>query len=380
MHVDVPAGSAPAPEYLTPREALAHAVAIAARGPAAGPNPRVGCVILAPGEGTDPRRVLATGFHRGAGTPHAEVAALADAQAADIDVSGASVFVSLEPCAHTGRTGPCADALVAARVAEVTYAVADPSPAAHGGGQRLARAGIAVVGPTEAGQGPGHDLVRAWLHSVVTGRPYVTLKMATTLDGRVAAADGTSRWVTSQAARHRAHAHRAEVDAILVGTGTALADDPALTARVEPAPGSEGTTEGVHQPLRVVLGRTEIPREARLRRVPGGRLVLLPTHDVHEALAELAALEVRHVLVEGGPRVAAQFLRAGLVDEVHAYVAPVILGAGRGAVADLGVTSISQALRLEPVSVEVLGPDVLIVSRPRRASTDAEDPIPTKES
>lgn len=371
MHDDATTGTAPTPEYLTPAEALAHAISIAAGGPAFGPNPRVGAVVLAPGEGDDPRRVLATGIHLGAGTPHAEQAALTHAADAGVDVTGASVFVSLEPCNHQGRTGPCSEALLAAGVAEVTYAVPDPSTVAAGGGARLAEAGVTVVGPTEDGEGPGHELVRAWLHSVTTGRPFVTLKMATTLDGRVAAADGTSRWVTSDAARRHAHARRAEVDAILVGTGTVLADDPALTARTEPTRLLPDGTSVVHQPLRVVLGRTEIPREARLRREPGGRVVHLRTHDVREALAELAALEVRHVLVEGGPRVAAQFLRAGLVDEVHAYVAPVILGAGRGAVADLGITSISQALRLEPVSVEVLGPDVLVVSRPRRASLDA---------
>lgn len=377
MH-DAPTGTDRTPEYLTPAEALAHAIEIAADGPAYGPNPRVGCVVLAPGEGADPRRVLATGIHRGAGTPHAEAAALTQAADAGVDVTGASVFVSLEPCDHQGRTGPCSEALLAAGVAEVTFAVPDPSTVAAGGAAHLAAAGVTVVGPTEADDGAGHELVRAWLHSVTTGRPFVTLKMATTLDGRVAAADGTSRWVTSETARHHAHERRAEVDAILVGTGTVLADDPALTARAADAR-PDGSTRGVHQPLRVVLGRTEIPREARLRTTPGGRLVHLRTHDVHEALAELAALEVRHVLVEGGPRVAAQFLRAGLVDEVHAYVAPVLLGAGRPAVADLGLTSISQALRLEPTSVEVLGPDVLVVSRPRRASSDAHAAPLTKE-
>ena len=187
------------------------------------------------------------------------------------------------------------------------------------------------------------------------GRPHVTLKLATSLDGRIAAADGSSRWITSELSRHHAHDLRAEVDAIAVGTGTALVDDPSLTAR-----NAAGELHG-HQPVRVVVGHRDVPAGARLRG-PGGELVQVRTHDPADVLAELDTREVRHLLVEGGPTLAAAFLRAGLVDEVHAYVAPVLLGAGPSAMADLGVTSIGDAVRLTTRSVIPLGPDVLVVA------------------
>ena len=202
----------------------------------------------------------------------------------------------------------------------------------------------------------GRALLRPWLTAVGRGRPWVTLKTASTLDGRVAAADGSSRWITSQAARRHAHAMRAEVDAIVVGTGTALADDPALTAR------DDHGDLAAHQPLRVVAGDRPVPAGARLRG-PGGDLVQVAGHDPAALLAELAAREVRHVLVEGGPTLAAAFLRAGVVDEVHAYLAPAFLGAGRSAVADLGVGSVADALRLRVTDVERIGADVLVVAR-----------------
>jgi diaminohydroxyphosphoribosylaminopyrimidine deaminase/5-amino-6-(5-phosphoribosylamino)uracil reductase len=171
----------------------------------------------------------------------------------------------------------------------------------------------------------------------------------------VAAADGTSRWITSPQARAHAHALRAEVDALVVGTGTALADDPALTARTP-----DGSL-AVHQPLRVVVGTRDLPAGGRLAG-PGGEVLHLRTRDPRAVLAALHEREVRHVLVEGGPTLAAAFLRAGVVDEVHAYVAPVLLGAGRPAVADLGVGTIADAVRLHPRAVLPLGPDVLVVA------------------
>jgi diaminohydroxyphosphoribosylaminopyrimidine deaminase / 5-amino-6-(5-phosphoribosylamino)uracil reductase len=188
------------------------------------------------------------------------------------------------------------------------------------------------------------------------GRPWVTLKTAATLDGRVAAADGSSRWITSPDARRHAHAVRRTVDAIVVGTGTVLRDDPELTAR------DDLGERSAHQPARVVLGDRRIPETARLRG-PGGPLLTIAGHDPARALAVLAGHEVRHALVEGGPTVAAAFLRAGLVDEVHAYLAPVLLGAGPSAVTDLGVADIDHAIRLHTVTVERLGPDVLVIAR-----------------
>lgn len=356
--------TAPAPTA-SPAElaALRQALLLARRGPRHGANPRVGCVLL-----DDHGVVLGEGWHAGAGTPHAEVAALADATRRGVDTRGATAVVTLEPCNHTGRTGPCTEALLAAGVRRVVVAVPDPNPVAAGGAQRLRDAGVDVV--TGVLDDEGRTLLGTWLRSVERGRPYVTLKLATTLDGRVAAADGTSRWITSDVARHHAHDLRADVDAIAVGTGTVLADDPSLTAR--------NASGELHrdQPLRVVVGHREIPADARLHG-PGGELVHVRTHDPAEVVRVLAEREVRHLLVEGGPTLTAAFLRAGLVDEVHAYVAPVLLGAGRSAVADLGIATIGDALRLTTRSVLPLGPDVLVVATPERAV--APEPHPDQE-
>jgi diaminohydroxyphosphoribosylaminopyrimidine deaminase/5-amino-6-(5-phosphoribosylamino)uracil reductase len=350
---EVPHGStaqrAPAHVSTAVESAMRRALALAAQGPAHGPNPRVGCVLLDPGG-----RPVAEGFHRGAGTPHAEAAALAAARSHGIDPRGTTAVVTLEPCAHHGRTGPCADALIAAGVATVHVAVSDPNPVATGGAARLRAAGIEVTTGTLADE--GEELLRHWLHAVRTGRPYVTLKLATSLDGRVAAADGTSRWITGPQARAHAHTVRAQVDAIAVGSGTALTDDPSLTAR---------TIDGglfEHQPLRVVLGRTAVPGDARLRG-PGGALLHLPEHDPAVVLGLLAEREVRHLLVEGGPTLATALLAADAVDELHAYVAPVLLGAGPAVVGDLGITTIGEAARFATHDVTRLGDDVLMIAR-----------------
>ena len=184
----------------------------------------------------------------------------------------------------------------------------------------------------------------------------MTLKLATSLDGRVAAADGTSRWITSNASRDHAHAVRATVGAIAVGTGTAIADDPALTAR--DAHGALRPT----QPLRVVVGHRDVPEGARLRG-PGGELVQVRSHDVGDVLDALAARDVRHLLVEGGPGLATAYLRAGVVDELHVYTAPLLLGAGTAVVADLGVTTLADAARWRTTHVERLGDDVFVSAR-----------------
>lgn len=328
--------------------AMDRALDLARRGPAHGPNPRVGCVLLSP-DGA----VLAEGWHKGAGTPHAEAAAVAAAQGSGADLRGATAVVTLEPCNHTGRTPPCADLLIAAGIARVVFSVDDPNPLAAGGATRLRGAGIDVVGGVRARDGLA--LLRIWRRAVATGRPYVTLKLASSIDGRVAAADGTSRWITSPAARAHAHGLRGEIDAIAVGVGTALTDDPELTARTPAGDLAD------HQPLRVVVGRRDLRPDARIRR-SGGEVVHLRTHDPAQVLAALADREVRHLLVEGGPTLAAAFLNARLVDEVHAYIAPVLLGAGLCAVADLGITTIAEAVRLSTVAVEQVGPDILIIA------------------
>ncbi|MCL2455818.1 MAG: bifunctional diaminohydroxyphosphoribosylaminopyrimidine deaminase/5-amino-6-(5-phosphoribosylamino)uracil reductase RibD [Micrococcales bacterium] len=308
----------------------------------------MGAVLL----DADGRR-LGEGWHAGAGTPHAEIAALADARSHDHDPRGATMVVTLEPCDHTGRTGPCSQALIDAGIARVVFSVPDPNPQAAGGAARLVAAGVDVAGGALVSE--GRATLGAWWYALATGRPFVTCKLALSLDGRVAAADGTSRWITSPESREHAHSLRAQVDAIAVGTTTALTDDPALTAR------TSGGTLAEHQPLRVVVGNREIPAGAALHG-PGGALVGIHSHDPAEVLAALHAREVRHLLVEGGPTVTSAFLRAGLVDQVHAYIAPVLLGTGPTAVGDLGVTTIAQALRLEVASTERLGPDILVIA------------------
>lgn len=332
-------------------DAMTRAVRLAERGPAGGPNPRVGCV-LTDAAGT----VIAEGWHQGAGTAHAEAAAIAAARASGTDLRGAHAYVTLEPCAHTGRTGPCAQALIDAGVTTVTYAVPDPNPVAAGGAEHLRAAGVRVRGPIDP-DGAATALVREWLVAVRRGRPFVTLKLAASLDGRIAAVDGTSRWITSPEAREHAHRLRARVGAIAVGTGTVLADNPALTVRL----GHADTTDAAvaaHEPWRVAVGHREVPATARMR---GPRFVHVRSHDPAAVLAEMHAREVSHVLIEGGPGLVTAFLRARLVDEVYAYVAPVLLGAGKNAVEDLGVTTIDHAVRLQPRTIEQVGPDVVLV-------------------
>ncbi len=337
------------PQAPTIDAAMQRALDLAARGPAHGPNPRVGCVLLAP-DGT----TLGEGWHRGAGTPHAEVAALTDAHTRGHDTRGATAVVTLEPCNHTGRTGPCTRALLDAGITHLVHAIDDPGATSGGGAATLRAHGIHVQAGTRATE--ALELVRHWHHALTHHRPWVTLKTAITLDGRIAAPDGTSRWITGTEARTHAHTVRARTDAIAVTTGTALADDPALTART-PAGGLAG-----HQPLRVVVGHRDLPAGARLNG-PGGEVLHLRTHDVDEVLRVLHEREVRHLVVEGGPALGAAFLAADAVDELHAYVAPVLLGEGLGAVAPFGVTTLADAPRWHTTAVERFGADVLVVAR-----------------
>jgi diaminohydroxyphosphoribosylaminopyrimidine deaminase/5-amino-6-(5-phosphoribosylamino)uracil reductase len=256
--------------------------------------------------------------------------------------------VTLEPCDHTGRTGPCSRALVAAGVTRVVFAQHDPNPVARGGAETLRRAGVDVAAGVLADE--ARAVNRAWSFAVASGRPFVTWKLATTLDGRSAAADRTSRWVSSPPARRDSQLLRASCDAILVGTGTVLADDPRLTARDE----DDVDLPREHQLLRAVMGRSAVPAGSRV--LDGAaETVLLRTRDPHEALAALFARERRHLLLEGGPTLAAAFLGAHLVDEVVAYVAPTLLGAGLSGVGDLGVTTMRDALHLDLVDVTTIG-------------------------
>jgi len=338
------------------------ALDLAARGPKWGANPQVGCVLLAgppaPGtRGPTVGTVIGEGWHHGAGTPHAEVAAIADAAARGKSTVGATAVVTLEPCSHTGRTDPCTKAIIDAGIAEVVYAMPDPGAESGGGAEYLRQHGVkATQIPNPSLQNAALDLVHAWHHAVTVGRPWIILKLATSLDGRVAAADGTSKWITGPEARAHAHQTRAQVDAIVATTGTVWHDDPALTART---PSGELAR---HQPLRVIVGHRDLPHDAKLYG-PGGDLVTVHSHDVADLLDLLNAYEVRTAVIEGGPALASALLRADVVDEIHAYLAPVILGSGPSAVGDCGIGTLSQAPRWQRREVAELGQDVLIVAR-----------------
>jgi diaminohydroxyphosphoribosylaminopyrimidine deaminase / 5-amino-6-(5-phosphoribosylamino)uracil reductase len=340
---------------VTEDEAMCRAIALAARGlGTTSPNPVVGCVLLsADGE------VVGEGFHAYAGGPHAEIVALAQA---GNRACGGTAVVTLEPCNHTGRTGPCAEALLAAGVRRVVIALEDPTPAAAGGAATLRSAGVDVeIGVRRAEAERGNV---AWLTAVRRGRPHVTWKFAATLDGRSAAADGTSQWITSEPARADVHALRSRADAIIAGVGTVLADDPHLTVR-------DGGLASM-QPLRVVVdsaGRT--PENARVRDAAAPTWIATAAVvgagadgriDLPAMLTQLYARGVRGALLEGGPTLAGSFLAAGLVDIVVGYVAPKLLGAGPPALIDAGVMTIGDAIDLDLVDVTRIGPDLRLTA------------------
>lgn len=318
------------------------------------PNPRVAAVVLTP-DG----RQIAEGWHRGAGTAHAEVDALS--RAGD-RAGGSTVVVTLEPCQHRGRTGPCARALIEAGVARVVFAQTDPNPKATGGANILRAAGVEV----EAGvlESAAEELNEAWSFAMRRQRPFVTWKFACTVDGRSAADDGTAKWITGAAARADVHMQRARCDTVLVGTGTVAADNPRLTVRDaadRPWPPSR-------QPLRAVMGRRELAGSAHVFD-DSARSVVLDTRDPVVALRRLFDSDRRHVWLEGGPTLAAAFVRADLVDEIVGYVAPALLGSGRSAVADLGARTIGDARRFELADVTRVGDDVRLTMRTPRADS-----------
>ncbi|MGR0321190.1 bifunctional diaminohydroxyphosphoribosylaminopyrimidine deaminase/5-amino-6-(5-phosphoribosylamino)uracil reductase RibD [Agromyces sp. ZXT2-3] len=330
---------------------MRRALELAERGPARGVNPRVGCVILSP-DGD----VLAEGWHRGAGTAHAEVDALS--KLAPGAARGATAVVTLEPCNHVGRTGPCAQALLDAEVARVVYAVDDPGRHSAGGARTLRDAGVEVAGGVLADE--VEAFLEDWLFATRERRPRVTLKWASSLDGRVAAADGTSRWITGAEARADVHRRRATADAIAVGTGTVLADDPALTARDD-----DGALLD-DQPVPVVFGRRAIPADAAVLRHPLEPVVLAGT-ALADDLEELQRRGIRSLFVEGGPTLASAFLAAGLADDLLVYLAPAVIGGPRTAIGDIGVATIADTRRFHITDLVRLGEDLLVVARPRTA-------------
>ena len=304
------------------------------------PNPWVGCVIVS---GLDPAQVF-EGATAPPGGPHAEVTALA--RAGELHARGATLFTTLEPCAHHGRTPPCTDAIIAAGVGRVVIAIEDPDTQVAGQGVAALRAaGIEVSVGTAAAEVT--EQLAPYLKHRTTGRPWVILKMAASLDGRTAAPDGTSRWITGEEARRDAHRLRARSDAILVGAGTVRADDPELTVRLDDGPAPT-------QPLRVVLGAAP----------PGAKI--LPALELSGALGdvltELGQRGVLQLLVEGGASVAHDFHAAGLVDRYVLYLAPVLFGGdnARPLFAGPGAGTIGEVWRGKLVSVERLGVDLRV--------------------
>jgi len=367
---DSPASSVPVAAPM--REALA--LARQAIG-VSDPNPRVGCVIVA-GDGS----VLGRVHTQQAGAEHAEVMALRDAAARGNDVRGATVHVTLEPCSHHGRTPPCADALIAAGVGRVVIAMADPNPLVAGrGAARLAAAGIAV----EAGTGgdEARELNVGFVSRMERGRPWLRLKAAVSLDGRSALADGTSRWITGEAARRDGHAWRKRAAALLTGIGTVRDDDPRLDVRL---------VETARQPLRVIVdSRLETPPEARIVSPPGEVLVyaavdepgrraaleqrgaevaLLPSPsgkvDLLAMLADLGRRGINELHVEAGEKLNASLLAAGLVDELLVYVAPRLIGSGRGLAALAPILRLDDALGFAFTAIDPVGADLRLLLRP----------------
>ncbi len=342
------------------------------------PNPAVGCVLVQPDDRLPGGRVVGRGWTQPGGRPHAETEALRRAGA---DARGATAYVTLEPCAHHGQTPPCADALVAAGIARAVIAIGDPDPRVSGRGiARLKDAGIAIA--MDVGAAEAQEVNAGFLMRVRAGRPLATLKLATSLDGRTATAKGESRWITGQAARQRAHLLRADHDAVMVGTRTALDDDPLLTCRL---PGLQR-----HSPLRILLDRElrlpptsqafvtarDLPTwlvhaadaDARRRAAiaaAGVTLLELPTAAADELplpalLQALGGRGITRLLVEGGGRLAASLLRADLVDRVVWFRAPVMLGAeGLPAVGQLGFEVLADAKRFSRTGLATVGGDLV---------------------
>ncbi len=342
---------------------MARAIRLAERGLwTCSPNPRVGCVLV------NQNQIVGEGWHEWAGQGHAEVNALA---AAGDKARGATAYVSLEPCNHQGRTGPCSQALIEAGIARVVYAAADPGTAA-GGGQALQQGGIAVESGLLAGE--AQSLNPGFHRRVAGGRPWLRMKLAMSLDGRAALPDGESQWITGPQARTDGHRWRARSDAIITGIGTVLADDPRMTARLD---------QPVCQPLRVVLDSSlRTPEQAKLRQDDHFLLAhgqpqqasrqtwSVPSHagglDLAELVDGLGQRGCNELLLEAGPRLSGAFLKSGLVDELIAYVAPSLLGEGLPAV-DIGrLSALDQHISLHSPQLRRIGADLRIIARPQQ--------------
>lgn len=357
---------------------MARAISLARNGLGrTSPNPLVGAVIVRDG------RIVAEGWHRKAGTPHAEIHAL---NMAGELARGATVYVSLEPCAHYGRTGPCARALVEAGVSRVVVAMTDPNPKVAGKGIAiLQEAGIEVT--TGVLEQEARQLNEVFLKWMTTGLPFVALKTAMTLDGKIATAAGQSQWITNEASRYETHRLRDIYDGILVGINTALADNPSLTTRLKEYQG--------RNPVRIVVdSRARLPLTAKLVTDGAARTIVAVTEqapaervealrsagveiivagssnhvDMQSLMEQLGAMKITSVLVEGGGSVNFSLLQAGLVDRVYAFIAPKLVG-GRDALTPVegeGFQELDRAVELENIQLRQLGSDVLLTGIVKR--------------
>jgi diaminohydroxyphosphoribosylaminopyrimidine deaminase/5-amino-6-(5-phosphoribosylamino)uracil reductase len=301
------------------------------------PNPNVSAAIYS-ADGT----FIADGAHvRAISQDHAEVVVLKKAGAA---AKGATLVVSLEPCNHVGTTPACVDAIIEAGIAKVIYAVADPNPIAAGGAERLRSAGINVelIASKEL-----EEIQGAWLHRIKSGRPYFVWKVAVTLDGYVAASDGTSQWISSEASRADVQVLRSQSDAILVGTGTALADNPTLQPRIV----------GAQLPMRIVMGERDIPTDFNLHH-GDSETIFIKSHEVNVLLESISDKAINQVLVEAGPTLGTALFAAGVIDEIVLYQAPTILGSGKSWLGDLGISTLAKAAPLTLLSSIQVGPDL----------------------
>ncbi len=321
---------------------MRRAIELSLNAPEFNANPRVGAVLV-----DDAGNIVAEGWHRGAGTPHAEVDALSRVS----DANGLTAIVTLEPCNHTGTTGPCAQALIAAGVKRVVFAAFDPGNAEGGGRFTLEQAGVEVVGPILNEE--YLPILKPWIVNKIEQRPYVVIKYASSIDGRVAAEDKTSKWITGSEAREDVHERRSKSQAIIAGTNTIELDDSELTARK--ADGSLYET----QPLRVVIGERELSPNLLVFNADA-ETVLLKTRDLADALASLYSRGIRQVFVEGGATLQSELIRLGLADEFLIYLAPKLIGGSQTAIQNIGVGTIGEAVQLHFIETKILGEDILL--------------------
>jgi diaminohydroxyphosphoribosylaminopyrimidine deaminase/5-amino-6-(5-phosphoribosylamino)uracil reductase len=324
-------------QVLSADEAMARAIECATYGLGKTfPNPIVGAVITsATGE------FISEGFHQGG--DHAEVIAIGAAKEIP---AGSVIYVTLEPCNHHGKTPPCVDAIIAAGIEKVVYAVADPNPVATGGTERLQESGIEVQ--SGIGEVQARLENRAWLTKIEKSRPRITWKIASTMDGKVAASDGSSKWITGEIARADVARIRSQADAIVTSTATVIADDPLLT--------SKGLG---NNPVRVVMGLTDISSHSQILGTDA-ETVLIKSRDSKDLISLVKVRGFNQILIESGPTLGTALLRADLVDEIILYQAPTFLGSGKASIGDLGISSISDRLDFEIADVEILGADLKI--------------------